>query len=166
MSRLRGEPTPESKLKLRVEAFGSGVVVVPQFDVDIHRTTCKELFDCIELSFTDTKGDATPCLRLICGSTDTLTVENRNRLIAEVLDIAHYKVVHVVVAAPEWERWQSECLMQARRSMNGARWIRIKSGWGTTDDQLRKWSHVKVDKRNSIIALMLAVCSVCGKCEH
>ena len=136
---LQARVSDETVIKLRVEAFGSGEVIAPRFDVNINKTTTGELYDRVAQYFADDDQG----FRLICGKTEIDNFKDKTSLslVTDVFDIVDGDVIFVVVVPLQ----PRECLM--RVFTEGTR-NRFGFGWGTKAP-LSNWMGVLLHKESN-----------------
>ena len=160
---------PSSVVSLRVEAFGSGTVILPCFDVDVDNTTTGELLDELRqrlrqrqcfLSPNNGNGNnaATPlnlsrcCLRVICGEEEIVEHQTpRNLLTSKVFDLKRHAVVYLVTVAEKPEQWQRRCLTNFIASLS---WD-VVQGWADEECALDDCFGVKLDVVRHIIGVQI-----------
>ena len=149
----------KSVVAVRVEASGSGAVIVPRFDINVTQTTCGELFDCVRHWYSKLdhnngssrrRGNGGHLFfRLICDDKEVINTRKKaQQLVTEVFDIVRDKTLYLV--ALDKELHQRQCLMKLYNCTNGREWRMHYSGsrqkswalrWSLDDD----WEGVSTD---------------------
>ena len=132
---------------IRVEAFGSGTVIVPRFDVEVNKTTDVDLIGSIREHLAN--GNDGTSFRIVCGPKEILSTHPAKELLTKVFDLMRHSTVHVVnVVTPD------KALMAVFRATGGRGWTR-NHGWGHANIPLHKWDGVFVDSHKFLSGLEL-----------
>ena len=114
-------PETEACTFLRVEAFGSGAVIVPRFDFDVSTTQIGQLFSCVWAYYAKEGIDRQSCfLRLICGEDDVLSLEEETQLLSDVFELQRHRIVSAVC---QQAVDPVQCLLPLAQT-NGRQWRR------------------------------------------
>ena len=148
----------KSAVAVRVEASGSGAVIVPRFDINVTRTTCGELFDCVRHWYsrsgrhkdanTSSTNGVDLFFRLVCDDKEVTSAGRKTQLVTEVFDIVRDKTLYLV--ALDKELHQRQCLMKLYNCTNGREWRMrflgsLRQGWVLRWPLEDHWEGVRTD---------------------
>ena len=141
---------------VRVEAFGSGALIVPQFNVDINQTRLKVLFACVRRCLSATwdernmrRKNNVNGFTLVCGEKDVSTMDGISEcLVSNVFDLEHHRVIYLVVPTT---RGLLKDMYIANR---GPQWEAAYE-WNEEGNRLNDWYGVGADKSDNVTLIDL-----------